>query len=83
MKIFNRSYLPETITYNKVEYKYNPSISGAMNANNTSLSFIQTQLRLQGKIAVLVNVLSRNLKGKTDLHSMPYNPTKHIFTSTI
>ena len=38
-------------------------------------------LRKEGRKAVLVNVMSKNLRGKTDLHGKPYQPTKWIFTN--
>lgn len=81
MKQYNKTYLPETITYNGETYSINVEISGAMNANNTPVNTIAATLREQGRKAILVNVLSRNLRGKTDLHGNPYQPTKWIFTN--
>jgi len=81
MKQFTRTYLPEEIKYNGNTYKCNAAISGSMNANYTSPNAIALTLKKEGRKAVLVNVLSRNLKGKTDLHGRPYQPTKHIFTT--
>lgn len=81
MKTYNKTYLPDSITYNGVLYFNNPAISTAMELNNTRLSFIVAELKKQGRKAVLVNVLSNSLKGRTDLHGQPYKPTRHIFTT--
>jgi len=81
MKIYSRKYLPESITYNNETYKMNAAISGAMNANNTPVNTIVATLKREGRKAILVQVLSSNLKGRTDLHGNPYKPTKWIFTN--
>ena len=80
MKQYNRTYLPDEILYNGETYKVNPAISGAMHSNNTPLKTIDTTLRKEGKKAICVNVLSKNLRGRTDLHGKPYQPSKWIFT---
>lgn len=56
-------------------------MSGAMNANETSLKTIAAELKKQGRKAVLVKVLHRNLRGKLDLHNKPYKPTEWLFTT--
>lgn len=81
MKTFNRTWLQDSISYNGKEYTPNPFITTGYVLNNTHLSTIQAQLKLQGRSAILVKVLSTNLKGKTDLHGRPYQPTKHIYTT--
>jgi len=81
MKTFSRTYLPETIKYNGEIYHKNAAISGAMNANNTSLNTIAASLKKEGRKAILVNCLAQNLKGKTDLHGKLYQPTRHIYTT--
>jgi hypothetical protein len=83
MKIFNRSSLPETIKYNGIEYKYNPLLSAGYNGRQTtSLSTIETQLRLDGgRRVVMVKVLNSKLKGKTDFHGQPYEAIPHFFTT--
>lgn len=83
MKTFNKSYLPETVIYNGVVYERNASITSAMSANNTPISTIRKTLKEEGRKMVLVNVLQRSLRGKTDLHGKPYQPTKWIFTTTL
>ena len=81
MKTFNKTYLPEVIEYAGATYKVNGAISGAMKENNTSLSTIAITLKKEGRKAVLVRVLSKSLRGKTDLHGKPYQPTKWIYTT--
>jgi hypothetical protein len=36
-------------------------------------------LELAGNKIVLCNVLSKNLRNKTDLHGQPYKPTQWVF----
>ena len=81
MKQYSRTHLPDSIEYNGETYKVNIEISGAMRDNNTSFNTIAATLRKEGRKAVLVNVMSKNLRGKTDLHGKPYQPTKWIFTN--
>lgn len=81
MKTFNKTYLPDEVNYNGQIFYKNAAISGAMNANNTSLNTIAATLKKEGLKAVCVKVLHRNLKGRTDLHGRPYQPTAHIFTN--
>lgn len=81
MKTFKKDHLPESITYNGKIFKYNAHVSGAMNANGTMPNSIERELKKQERSSVLVLVLSKNLKGRTDLHGNPYQPSKHIFTT--
>jgi len=81
MKTFNRTFLVDAITYSGEIYHRNDAITSAMEKNNTNLKNISFALRLQGRKAILVNCLSKNLKGKTDLHGRPYKPSKHIYTT--
>ena len=83
MKQYSRTSLPETIKYNGLEYKYNPLLSVGYNnsGQTTSLSTIQTQLRLDGRRVVMVKVLPYNLKGKKDFHGQPYKAIPHFFTT--
>ena len=81
MKQYSRTHLPDSIEYNGETYKVNIEISGVMRDNNTSFNTIAATLRKEGRKAVLVNVMSKNLRGKTDLHGKPYQPTKWIFTN--
>ncbi len=81
MKQYNKTYLPDAITYNGNEYKANARITSSMIANNTSVRVISETLKKEGRKMIVVNVLSKNLKGKTDLYGKPYQPNKHIFTT--
>lgn len=81
MKQFSRTYLPDEVKYNGEIYKANARITSAMIANNTSLKTISATLKKEGRKAICVNVLSKNLKGKTDLYRQPYKPMQHIFTN--
>lgn len=81
MKTFNRTFLTDTINYNGETYHNNPFISAAMELNNTKLKDIATELKKQGRKAILINCLSKNLKGKKDLYGQPYKPTRHIYTT--
>lgn len=81
MKTFNKTYLPDAINYNGEEYKCNIEISAAMTLNNTPVNVIADTLKKEGRKAVLVRVLARNLRGRTDLHGKAYQPSKWIFTN--
>jgi len=80
MKIFNFSSLPDTVNYNGSTYRVNMGITTGMKNSGTPPDRIQTQLKLQGNHGILIKVLSRNLKGKTDLHGKLYQPSQWIFT---
>lgn len=54
-------------------------------------TFLPLQIKYNGQIytynkdgakKILVKVLSRNLRGRTDLWGNPYKPTEHVYTST-
>lgn len=63
MKTFNRTYLPEQIKYNGKIYK----VCGNPTLTRPEKNFIK------------VLVLSRNLKGRTDLYGNLYKPTEWYF----
>ena len=81
MKTYNKTFLPDSITYNGEVFKLNSMISGGMNASRTNPKQVIEALKSTGKRGILVNVMSKNLKGKTDLHGKPYQPSKFIFTN--
>lgn len=72
MKIFNKTNLPESIEYN----------------GNTYVPDYELSRKYKGLIApevkgiIAVHVLAKNLKGKTDLHGHPYEPTYWIYRQT-
>lgn len=71
MKKFNRTNLPEQIKYNNAIYK--PDYNGSDVKQRIK------QYNTENKKFVIVNVLSKNLKGKTDLRGNNYKPTVWIF----
>jgi len=81
MKQYNKTYLPDEITFNGESYKANGRISTAVMLNNTSLKTVQNTLKMEGRKMIVVNVMSKSLKGKSDLYGHPYKPNKHIFTT--
>ena len=69
MKVFNRASLPSKIVYNGKNYFYDSTF---------------TRLHKEHKVfnkkhCILVKVLSRRLKGKTDLHGKEYQPSEWVF----
>lgn len=81
MKTFNKTYLPDEVTYNGEKYALDVLTSSLMNVSNTNPKTIIERLKRQGKKGVLVQVLSNSLKGRTDLYGKPYKPTQWIFTN--
>lgn len=81
MKTFNRTTLVDKINYNGRVYTPNAPLSATFSANRRSLPNILDALNKGGQKAVLVQVLSKNLKGKTDLYGKPYQPTLWIYTT--
>lgn len=74
MKTFSRTELPEEIIYNGATYKLNTYISDGVQANNTSLKHISTELRKQGRTGIAVKIIPKKLSGKTE-------PRLFIFTT--
>ncbi len=66
MKKFSRCNLPESINYNGKTYIY---LCGKH----------ENKDMYAGKKCVQVNVLSRILRGRTDLHGRLYKPSEFIF----
>lgn len=78
MKTFNRTSLPESIVYNGKVYKCDAKASALVSGKKV---FSLGELGLIDKSVIFVNVLSKNLKNKTDLFGQPYKPTTWIFTN--
>lgn len=76
VKQFNRTSLPETINYNGSVWYYDPTDWTEYTDSNYNLK--ETKL-VRGK-HIVVNVLSRNLKGKRDAHGNLYKPSRFVFT---
>ena len=70
MKTFKRRSLPDQIKYGGRVYKRDVAAS-----SKYSLYKIKPQINF-----VVVEVLSKNLEGRTNFHNNPYQPTKWIFT---
>lgn len=81
MKNFYRTSLPESITYNKVRYVSTGKTVDSLKLEGTTLSTFVSTMKFAGKRVILCNVLSRNLKGRTDLHNQLYKPTQWLFVS--
>ena len=81
MKTFNKTDLPISINYNGKIYNRNSDISFTMNDNEPNINAINAQLKKEKRLGVMVCVLSKNLKGKPDIHGKPYKPTKWIFST--
>lgn len=81
MKTYNKTSLVEHINYNGHTYTPNAHITATFSANRSSLPNILKDLNEGGQKAILVQVLSRNLRGKTDLYGNPYQPTLWIYTT--
>ena len=75
MKTFNRTYLPDSVTYNGLKYTLEQSC-----ANANSSKYDVMDLMCKGKKVIQVNVLSKNLKSKTDLFGQPYRATTWLFS---
>jgi len=73
MKSYSKSFLPDSIEYKGQTFKYN---SEATERHRTGVTLVS-------RYHVLVKVLGRNLKGKTDLHGKPYKPNEYVFSSPI
>ena len=69
MKTFKKTFLPEEVSYNNKTYLRNAKKTVDLLLNKVN----------PGGDCVVVEVLSRNLKGKTDLRGNCYKPTKHVF----
>lgn len=80
-KEFNRISLPESITYNGEVYTLDARVSAKASIDRTSMNAVQRDLKTKGIKMVVVNVLSKNLRCRTDLYGRAYNVQKHIFTN--
>lgn len=80
MKTYNKTFLPDEIIYNGLSYTIDTALTHALK-DNTSERIIKLGAKETGKSVIMVNVLSNNLKGKTDLHGKPYKPSKWIFST--
>ena len=76
MKVIKKADKPETVTINGIELKCNYDAGHkAYPFTNRQPHNIAEELKAQGLQACIVEVLSRNLKGKLDFHNQPYKPS--------
>jgi len=80
MKVFNRASLPREISYNGSMYKLDIESTNVI-FNGGYLNKILPQSNKGDK--VIVKVLDGRLKGKTDLHGKPYQPSQWIFSKQL
>jgi len=82
MKTFNRTSLPESIKYNGLVYSNDLTLANLCKSNNGKIieTYVEINSFIEHKNAVIVKVLPRNLKGKTDLYNQPYQPTEWIYS---
>jgi hypothetical protein len=78
MKTYSKTYLPDSLLIAGQEYKVNFEASNEYK-DGYKITCI-TRLKQLGEKPVLVKVMSKNLKGRTDLHGNPYKPSEWIFT---
>lgn len=77
MRTFKKSYLPDQIELNGNTLKMYAAASALANMNARHRA---EELKAQGLTVCIVEVLSRQLKGKPDLHGKPYTPSVFIFS---
>ena len=83
MKTFKRTSLPDSVEVSGTELKVNIGLSHGLRENGTHPNKIAKELRKQGRKCALVLVLSKNLKGRTDLHGKQYEPSRWVFTEQV
>lgn len=70
MRVLKRRSLPDKLNYNGVQYGCNIGKSALVQNVN--------QAKREGA-KVVVQVMSKQLEGKLDLHGQPYKPSVFIF----
>lgn len=75
-----KTFLPETIEINGKTYIPNRKLSSEYMMGKISNVGLQMLEKVNKINVVVLPVLSKNLRNRTDLHGNPYQPTKHIFT---
>ena len=79
MKYFSKTSLPESVVYNGHTYTRDADLSPLANMTVSTASLAQ-RAAMDNKKIVIVNVLSKNLRGKLDLYQKPYRPTMWVFS---
>lgn len=73
MTKLNSTHLPDMLTVGRKLIRYK------LDMDATHMYRHKTLIDIRGRY-VLLRVLSRNLRGKTDLHGRPYTPNEWIYT---
>lgn len=73
MKQYNKTHCPESITYNNEVYKLNVKATHEYSEG----------LQLSSRYHIKVNVLSKHLKGRIDLHGKPYTHNVFIYSNEL
>lgn len=81
MKTFKRASLPDSITYKGKVLKLNTEESAKFSLGTSTEKSISRWLFCIDKTCCKVEVMHRNLKGKTDLYGQPYKPSLFIFSN--
>lgn len=81
MKVFERTMLPEVLTYNGRIYRCDFKMSALFCVDNMEPYFRtkERELKPLGYRLIVMSVLSRNLRGKRDLHGNYYQPSLWLF----
>ena len=78
MQEINRTSKPENVTRNKKQYEYVTSTS--RRTAHREWKHILNFLHERKYLVIQVNVLARQLKGKTDLHEREYQANQFIYS---
>lgn len=81
MKTIHRASLPQSpIHYNGREYHLEHIAFNVMLSQPLLFDYLQN-FEKQGRKIIQCMVLSRRMKGATDLHGKPYQPNAHYFVT--
>lgn len=81
MKSFKKYYLPDSIEYAGKTLTMNAEASAKINLGRSANLEANFQKEVNEKTVCIVEVMSKNLRGKNDLYGQPYKPTKFIFSN--
>lgn len=76
MRTIRKFFCPDQIEINGTVLK----MYAAGSASTKPIHYEAEQLKAKGLIVAIVEVHNKQLRGKTDLHNKPYQPSKFIFT---
>lgn len=82
MKLFYKCNLPDFVKYNSRIYRNNRELTNQVRDPFTfQIKHTGLSDSLKGHKVILVHVLARNLRGKTDLHGNLYKGSTWVFTA--